>query len=160
MAEYMSPCEGEVQQTLHDCSRAFVGDGVLYLQSTLDPNFMRKGMVALDLTTGEELWHARPGEELSLAPMGLDENGRLVGLQFQTEDQRGVVVSADPASGSLTPLAGLPPRDTVASDKVRGMVENNDLDDELAWRDGHLAILSLTPEVSTAAGSPATVIFK
>ncbi len=160
MAEYMSPCKGEVQQSLDDCSRAFVGDGVLYLQSTLDPNFRRKGMVALDLTTGEELWHARPGEELSLAPMGVDENGRLVGLQFQTEDQRGVVVSADPASGSLTPLAGLPPRDTVASDGARGMVENNDLDDELAWHDGHLAILSLTPEVSTAAGSPATVIFR
>jgi outer membrane protein assembly factor BamB len=158
VGEFMRPC-GYQTTPLEPCPRALVGDGVLYLQSILDENGQQKGMLALDLTTGEELWHARPDGELSIAPLGLDENGRLVALQFQSPEQRGVVVSVAPADGSLTPLVGLPPRDQLSSDGTRNLVENSDLDEELSWHDGHLAFLNLAPEVTSAAGSPATVVY-
>jgi outer membrane protein assembly factor BamB len=163
------PCLGADQGLgLSVCAQVVVGDGVVYLRSLLDANGRRKGIIAVDIGTGAERWHARADGELSLSPLRVDEEGRLIAYQAQSElgaeqETPGVVVALDPGNGSLTALAALPMIEGGAEWEF--VVENTDLGPNiLEWRDGRLAFVVETVTVTKedgggGAGSLATLVF-
>lgn len=157
----------EKSRELTECRDVLLGDGVLYLRSNLDENFERSGILAVDLDSGEELWRTESADELTLQPVRVDDDGRLIAYQAQRTEpggrdsgSPGVVVAVDPETGSLTPLAALP-LETEAG--RRPVLENGDLNG-VEWRDGRLAIVVphvvVTREGSGGgAGSLATLVY-
>lgn len=78
------------------------------LRRRFDENGRRNGVVAVDTETGDQRWTASADGEATLCLVDLDENGGPLLYQPQTDDSPAVVLTADPKTGDLTALAGLP----------------------------------------------------
>lgn len=159
------PCAstGEKVSILAECTEAVVGDGVLYLEYALDENYRKKGIMALDLESGEERWRAEAGGELTLEPVSVDEDGRLIAFQSQSPDgdARAAVVAIDSGTGNITPVAGLP---SGQESGLTGLLANTSLTGDIMWRDGIFVIATpgvvvADPGMGGGPGSPATVIY-
>lgn len=132
------------------CTAVVVGDDVLYLQSNPNgPSSRFHGIVAVDLDTGAERWHARAEGELSLSAITVDD-GKLIAFQAQADlslakdlghESPGVVVTVDPGNGGLTALAALPLVER--GQTLETLVERGEYGtDTIEWHDGTLAILA------------------
>jgi hypothetical protein len=145
------PCLGGGNSAaLTVCNTVVVGDGVVYLQSNPSGISSRvHGIIAVDLETGKERWHARAEGRLSLSAITVDD-GRLIAYQAQANltvakelgyESPGVVVAVDPGNGSLTALASLP--QVEAGKQWETLVELGEYGtDTIEWHDGTLAILA------------------
>lgn len=155
------PCPASTNLT--QCDHVLVGDGVLYLRERLDENGRQHGIVAVDMETGDQRWTARAEGEASLCLIDLDENGRPILFQPQEGDAAAAVVAADPKTGDLTALAGLPKVETGATGQ--NMVSNGDHGTGLlTWHDGTLGLLTSAVVVTKeggggGAGSLASLVY-
>lgn len=119
--------------------------------------------MALDLESGEERWRAEAGGELTLEPVSVDEDGRLIAFQSQSPDgdARAAVVAIDSGTGNITPVAGLP---SGQESGLTGLLANTSLTGDIMWRDGIFVIATpgvvvADPGMGGGPGSPATVIY-